>query len=97
MNTSKSCAGSYDWKGGLVSGSVYYYNPELIDLVTEVYRKASYTNPLHPDLFPGLCKMEAEVVRIAANLFHGNEKTCGVVSDFFSNYRLNTFRIITKF
>lgn len=48
----------------------------------EVYAIASYTNPLHPDIFPGICKMEAEVVRIASHLFHGDEKTCGTASSF---------------
>lgn len=48
-----------------------------------VYAIASYTNPLHPDIFPGICKMEAEVVRIACHLFHGDEETCGTVSSFF--------------
>lgn len=72
--------GDYDWKNGLVSGAVYYYNQDLIDIVSEVYSKTSYTNPLHPDLFPGLCKMEAEVVRISANLFNGDENTCGTMT-----------------
>ncbi|XP_068909932.1 sphingosine-1-phosphate lyase [Tenebrio molitor] len=72
--------GDYDWKGGLVSGAVYYHNPDLIRLITEVYGMTSYTNPLHPDLFPGLCKMEAEVVRMACNLFHGDENTSGTMT-----------------
>jgi sphinganine-1-phosphate aldolase len=71
--------GDYNWKGGFVSGAVYNYNPELIKLLTEVYGRASYTNPLHPDVFPGVCKMEAEVVRITANLFHGGPSSCGTV------------------
>ncbi|XP_044259520.1 sphingosine-1-phosphate lyase [Tribolium madens] len=72
--------GDYDWKGGLVSGAVYYHNPALIKLVTDVYGLTSYTNPLHPDLFPGLCKMEAEVIRMSCNLFHGDENSCGIVT-----------------
>lgn len=76
--------GNFKWKEGLVSGSVYYYDQELINLVREVYGKASYTNPLHPDVFPGLCKMEAEVIRIAANLFHGDDKACGTVCSLLS-------------
>lgn len=63
-----------------MSGAVYYYSQDLIDIVSEVYSKTSYTNPLHSDLFPGLCKMEAEVVQIAANLFNGSDKACGTVS-----------------
>uniref|UniRef100_A0ABK9NGB5 Longin domain-containing protein n=2 Tax=Glossina morsitans morsitans TaxID=37546 RepID=A0ABK9NGB5_GLOMM len=42
-----------------MSGAVYGFHEELVDLVTKFYGKASYTNPLHPDVFPGICKMEA--------------------------------------
>lgn len=72
--------GNYDFKDGRVSGAVYTVNPELVDLVKEVYGKASYTNPLHADIFPGVCKMEAEVVRMVATLFHGGPDACGSVS-----------------
>ncbi|XP_033252593.1 sphingosine-1-phosphate lyase-like isoform X2 [Drosophila miranda] len=72
--------GHYEWRDGRVSGAVYGYNPELVQLVTEVYGKASYTNPLHADLFPGVCKMEAEVVRMACNLFHGSNDSCGTMT-----------------
>ncbi|XP_073993913.1 sphingosine-1-phosphate lyase isoform X1 [Rhodnius prolixus] len=72
--------GSYDWKKGFVSGTVYYHSQDLIDLLTNVYGLASYTNPLHPDVFPGVNKMEAEVVRIALNLFHGSPDSCGTMT-----------------
>lgn len=72
--------GSYNWREGRVSGAVYGYKEELVDLITKVYGKASYTNPLHPDLFPGICKMEAEVVRMACTLYHGDIDSCGTVS-----------------
>nr|CAH7728754.1 unnamed protein product [Callosobruchus chinensis] len=72
--------GDYNWKSGSVSGTVYYHNPELISMLGDVYKQTSYTNPLHPDIFPGVCKMEAEVIRIAANLFHGDEETCGTMT-----------------
>ncbi|XP_017769454.1 PREDICTED: sphingosine-1-phosphate lyase [Nicrophorus vespilloides] len=72
--------GSYNWQGGRVSGSVYYSNAELVDLIKEVYAKTSYTNPLHPDVFPGICKMEAEVIRMVSDLFHGDENTCGTMT-----------------
>uniref|UniRef100_A0A1Q3FCN8 sphinganine-1-phosphate aldolase n=1 Tax=Culex tarsalis TaxID=7177 RepID=A0A1Q3FCN8_CULTA len=72
--------GHYRWKEGFLSGGVYYFNPELIKLVTEVYGKASYTNPLHADVFPGVCKMEAEVVRMTASLFNGGQNACGTMT-----------------
>lgn len=72
-------SGKYNWKEGFISGAIYYYDEELIKLLTQVYGLASYTNPLHCDIFPGICKMEAEVVRLVANLFHGDSNTCGTV------------------
>lgn len=72
--------GHYKWKEGFISGAVYYFNPDLVKLVTEVYGKASYTNPLHADVFPGICKMEAEVIRMTATLFNGSAKSCGTMT-----------------
>nr|CAD7402493.1 unnamed protein product [Timema cristinae] len=72
--------GDYKWEEGYVSGAVYYFNTDLIKLLTDVYTLASYTNPLHPDIFPGVCKMEAEVVRMTANLFHGGPSSCGTMT-----------------
>lgn len=72
--------GNYKWQEGRVSGAVYFYDPKLVEFVQTVYGKASYTNPLHSDIFPGVCKMEAEVIRMTANLFHGSESTCGTMT-----------------
>ncbi len=55
-------------------------SPELTDLMTEVYGLAAWTNPLHPDTFPGVRKMEAEVVRVACDVFRGGPKSCGTVT-----------------
>lgn len=41
------------WKSGLASGAVYIHNTALQKLVADVFQISSYTNPLHPDLFPG--------------------------------------------
>ncbi|XP_045465910.1 sphingosine-1-phosphate lyase [Harmonia axyridis] len=72
--------GDYNWKDGLVSGSVYYFDPEWQKLLTKVYEKTFFTNPLHCDVFPGICKIETEVIRMAAELFHGDTETCGTVT-----------------
>lgn len=69
--------GHYDWKHGRVSGAVYYYEKDLVDLLTEVFGLTSYTNPLHPDIFPGVCKMEAEVIKMCAYMFGGDSRTTG--------------------
>lgn len=53
---------------------------ELTSLVKEVYGETAYTNPLHPECFPGINKMEAEVVRMVINLFNGNDDCCGTLT-----------------
>lgn len=72
--------GAYKWKEGRVSGAIYNFNAELCDLVAAVYQKTSYTNPLHSDIFPGINKMEAEVVRMCATMFNGGPESVGTVS-----------------
>ena len=48
--------GKYNWKDGTLSGTVYNGNDALTELMTKVYGMAAWTNPLHPDAFPGtLC------------------------------------------
>lgn len=69
--------GNYKWQEGFVSGAVYNYDNKICDLMTKVYGKTAYTNPLHSDIFPGICKMEAEVIRMVASLFNGGPATCG--------------------
>ncbi|XP_039749975.1 sphingosine-1-phosphate lyase [Pararge aegeria] len=72
--------GSYDWKGGNVSGAVYHVNEDISRVACEAYALTAYTNPLHADVFPGINKMEAEIVRMSVNLFNGDEECCGTVT-----------------
>ena len=41
---------------------------------------AAWTNPLHPDAFPGLRQMEVEVVRMVCDMFQGDADTCGCMT-----------------
>ena len=50
------------WEDGRVSGAVYHGGDELIKLQTEAFGKFTVANPIHPDVFPGVRKMEAEIV-----------------------------------
>merc|ERR1711872_714455 len=72
--------GDLAWADGAMSGTVYNSSKELGELMSNVYGLAAWTNPLHPDAFPGLRKMEAEVVSMAQNLFHGGDNACGCVT-----------------
>ncbi|XP_043111563.1 sphingosine-1-phosphate lyase 1 [Puntigrus tetrazona] len=69
-----------DWGKGKVSGAVYWGDEKLTDLLVKVYGEFAWTNPLHPDLFPGVRKMEAEVVRMTCALFNGGPESCGTVT-----------------
>lgn len=50
------------WEEGFVSGAVYHGGSELLKLQSEAFDKFGVANPIHPDVFPGVRKMEAEVV-----------------------------------
>ncbi len=56
------------WEDGYVSGAVYHGGHELIRLQTEAFGKFTVANPIHPDVFPGVRKMEAEIVAMVCIL-----------------------------
>ncbi|XP_066478040.1 sphingosine-1-phosphate lyase 1 [Tiliqua scincoides] len=72
--------GTVHWEDGKVSGAVYSGEEELTKLLVKAYGEFACTNPLHPDIFPGLRKMEAEVVRMCCALFHGGPNSCGAMT-----------------
>ena len=57
------------WEDGRVSGAVYHGGNEVLDLQAEAFRKFGVSNPIHPDVFPGVRKMEAEVVAMVLGMF----------------------------
>ncbi|KAI0601892.1 pyridoxal phosphate-dependent transferase [Biscogniauxia sp. FL1348] len=66
------------WEDGYVSGAVYHGEDELLSLQTEAYGKFTVANPIHPDVFPGVRKMEAEVVAMVLSMFHAPPTAAGV-------------------
>ncbi|EPQ29364.1 uncharacterized protein PFL1_03119 [Pseudozyma flocculosa PF-1] len=68
------------WKDGKVSGAVYHGGDDLSDLVSETIKAFLLTNPLHPDVFPGVRKMEAEVVQMALRMYNAPETGAGATS-----------------
>lgn len=67
------------WREGACSGCVYDADNDISEMATEIYRKYNQSNAMHADVFPDVRKMEAEVVRMVCDMFHGNEETCGTV------------------
>ncbi|KAK2861165.1 hypothetical protein FQN49_004480 [Arthroderma sp. PD_2] len=68
------------WENGRVSGAVYHGGEDLLKLQAVAFGQFAVTNPIHPDVFPGVRKMEAEVVAMVSALFHGPEGSAGVTT-----------------
>jgi len=68
------------WEDGFVSGAVYHGGESLIKLQTEAYGKFTVSNPIHPDVFPGVRKMEAEVVAMILAMFNAPPTGAGVTT-----------------
>lgn len=67
-------------EGGRVSGAVYIADDEHWDFIGEVQRMFAVSNPLHIEEFMPVCQMEAEIIRMVLNLYHGDSNSCGLVT-----------------
>ncbi|KAH8803066.1 pyridoxal phosphate-dependent transferase [Xylogone sp. PMI_703] len=68
------------WEDGCVSGAVYHGGADLLELQKEAYGKFTIANPIHPDVFPGVRKMEAEIVAMVLKLFNAPSDAAGVTT-----------------
>eukprot|EP01125_Pyxidicula_operculata_P021395 TRINITY_DN8220_c0_g1_i1.p1 TRINITY_DN8220_c0_g1~~TRINITY_DN8220_c0_g1_i1.p1 ORF type:complete len:548 (-),score=128.18 TRINITY_DN8220_c0_g1_i1:27-1670(-) len=65
---------------GKISGTVYKADHKLSQLQMKSMAKFIWANPLHPAVFPGVRKMDAEVVAMTLNMFHGGDGCCGTTT-----------------
>ncbi|XP_023332343.1 sphingosine-1-phosphate lyase [Eurytemora carolleeae] len=65
---------------GALSGTCHKPEESIVRVITRAYSATAYTNPLNPDAYPGIRKMEAEVVRMTGELFHGGEDMVGTMT-----------------
>lgn len=78
--------GHVDYGKGRISGTVYFgesaYKNDgpLTEFLVKAYGMFALSNPLHSDVFPGVRKMEAEVVQMVVNLYHGDTNCCGTMT-----------------
>ena len=64
-----------------VHGTLYYNDKkDVVNLVKDVCKDFLYHNPLHYDSFPTATQMEAEVINMTANLYHGGKTACGITT-----------------
>lgn len=68
------------WRRGFVSGAVYHGEREHIRFATRAYAAASQSNPLHPDIWPSITRMEGEIVSMTAHMLGGGPSTRGAVT-----------------
>ncbi|KAE8445483.1 hypothetical protein EG329_013373 [Mollisiaceae sp. DMI_Dod_QoI] len=68
------------WEDGFVSGAVYHGGDALIKIQTEAFGKFTVANPIHPDVFPGVRKMEAEIVSMVLAMFNAPPGAAGVTT-----------------
>jgi len=72
--------GNTDYRGGRLSGAVYHAGKEVAHLSAKTYKLFMCANPLHPDVFPGVRKMEAEIVAMVVKMFNGGKDACGTTT-----------------
>eukprot|EP00051_Salpingoeca_urceolata_P012013 m.149316 g.149316 ORF g.149316 m.149316 type:complete len:533 (-) comp17344_c0_seq2:163-1761(-) len=68
---------SVHWKDAKVTGAVYHGGEELQATLSKALSLFLLSNPLHPEQFPCVRKLESEVIRMGVTLFHGNAEACG--------------------
>ncbi|PTU24283.1 hypothetical protein P175DRAFT_0497395 [Aspergillus ochraceoroseus IBT 24754] len=68
------------WEDGRVSGAVYHGGKDLLKIQAEAFEQFGVANPIHPDVFPGVRKMEAEIVAMVLALFNGPSDGAGVTT-----------------
>ena len=63
-----------------MSGGVYTDKKEHWDFIASAMRENIESNPLHFVEFAHVGQLEAEVIKITLDTFHGPEGSCGVTS-----------------
>jgi glutamate/tyrosine decarboxylase-like PLP-dependent enzyme len=69
-----------DWRHGRVFSLVYHASDEHKAFLQQAHGTFFAENALNPLAFQSLKRMEKEVVRMAATLFHGGREACGTMT-----------------
>ncbi|KAF8893548.1 pyridoxal phosphate-dependent transferase [Infundibulicybe gibba] len=59
-----------NWRHGKLSGAVYHGGEEVEKIIIAAYQRYCVSNPLHPDVFPAIRKMEAEIVSMCLRMYN---------------------------
>lgn len=69
-----------DWRAGRTWSLVYYAGEEHYEFLKKAYTLFFSENGLNPMAFKSLKRMEAEVVRMTADMLHGGEEAVGTMT-----------------
>lgn len=73
-------AGDVDWRAGRAFSLSYSAGPEVEAVANEAARRFLSANGLNPFAFPSLGRMQADVVRMVADLLHGGDGAAGAMT-----------------
>ena len=72
--------GDVRWQDGKTFGMVYDAGPEAHAVVEEVAQMFLHDNALNTQAFPSLSRIQSDVVRITADLLHGDDGVSGFMT-----------------
>ncbi|EIN11750.1 PLP-dependent transferase [Punctularia strigosozonata HHB-11173 SS5] len=59
-----------DWRHGKLSGAVYHGGEDMEKVIVAAFARYCVSNPLHPDVFPAIRKMDAEIVSMCLRMYN---------------------------
>ncbi|KAI9442548.1 PLP-dependent transferase [Lactarius indigo] len=59
-----------DYRDGKLSGAVYHGGDDMDKVLVAAFQRYCVSNPLHPDVFPAVRKMEAEIVAMCLRMYN---------------------------
>ncbi|KAI0029475.1 PLP-dependent transferase [Vararia minispora EC-137] len=59
-----------DYREGKLSGAVYHGGEDMEEIIVAAFKRYCVSNPLHPDAFPAIRTMEAEIVSMCLHMYN---------------------------
>ncbi|MEE9248728.1 MAG: aspartate aminotransferase family protein, partial [Dehalococcoidia bacterium] len=69
-----------DWRGGKITGLVYFAGDDVMQVAQDAYTMFFGENAVYPTVYPSLAMMESEVIELTLELLHGGESAVGGMS-----------------
>ncbi|KCV68758.1 hypothetical protein H696_05042 [Fonticula alba] len=72
--------GTVQLEKGRASGTLYWGGTDITELSVHSFERFTWSNPLHADIFPGVRKMDAEVVAMCLDMFNAGPNAGGTTT-----------------